>query len=175
MFIATFFTRRDRQIGTGSSNPRPTLVNDLLGARGQPIGVAAKLGYREPDESLIRLKTHQARHYVCTLAERGSMAQEDLAKWAGRATLKDNRVYNHMGESERVEQARGVLEGTELAGRSGGLEVNEPTTRAEFNLRAVGPTHSTEFGACEHDWAMTPCIAHADCLNLRGTRVLQRG
>ena len=56
------------------------------------------------------------------------MAQEDLAKWAGRATLKDNRVYNHMGESERVEQARGVLEGTELAGRSGGLEVNEPTS-----------------------------------------------
>ena len=145
--------------------PTANLVNDLLGARGQPIGVAAKLGYREPDGSLIRLKTHQARHYVCTLAERGSMAQEDLAKWAGRATLKDNRVYNHMGESERVEQARGVLEGTELAGRSGGLEVNEPTTRAEFNLRAVGPTHSTEFGACEHDWAMTPCIAHADCLN----------
>ena len=75
--------------------PTPNTVNCLLGSQPTKVGVLEKLGYREPDGSLIRLHTHQARHYVSTLAERGSMGDEDLAKWAGRALTRDNRVYNH--------------------------------------------------------------------------------
>ena len=93
------------------------------------------------------------------------MAQEHLAKWAGRAMLKDNRVYNHMSEEEHVERARKLLEGSELAGTSTSLRIKEPTTPAEWNLRAKGPTHRTEFGACEHDWVMSPCTKHGDCLS----------
>ena len=146
---------------------RPTVdtVNRLLGFRGDKKGVPWKLGYRELDGSPIRLTTHQARHYVSTAAERGNMAQEDLAKWAGRAMLKDNRVYNHMSEEEHVERARKLLEGSELAGTDTSLRINEPRTPAEWNLRAKGPTHRTEFGTCEHDWVMSPCTKHGDCVN----------
>ena len=55
---------------------------------GRPVSVKSifeQLGYTEPDGSPIKLTTHQARHFQCTLAERGGMAQDDLAKWAGRA------------------------------------------------------------------------------------------
>ena len=75
------------------------------------------------------------------------MAQEHLAKWAGRAMLKDNRVYNHMSGEEHVERARKLLEGSEFAGTHTSLRIKEPTTPAEWNLRAKGPTHRTELGA----------------------------
>ena len=149
----------------GLFRPTADTVNDRLGFTENKNGVPWKLGYRELDGSPIRLTTHQARHYVSTAAERGSMAQEDLAKWAGRAMLKDNRVYNHMSEEEHVERARKLLEGSELAGTNTSLRINEPTTPAEWNLRAKGPTHRTEFGASEHDWVMSPCTKHGDCLN----------
>ena len=145
--------------------PTANTVNNLLGFKGHSKGVLGKAGYRELDGNPIKLTTHQARHYVSTAAERGSMAQEHLAKWAGRAMLKDNRVYNHMSEEEHVERARKLLEGSELAGASTSLRVKDPTTPAEWNLRAKGPTHRTEFGVCEHDWAMSPCTKHGDCVN----------
>ena len=62
-------------------------VNYFLGSKGGHNGILWKLGYKERDRTPIRLRTHQARHYLSTAAERGAMAQEDLAKWAGRATL----------------------------------------------------------------------------------------
>ena len=149
----------------GLLRPTANTVNYLLGFKGERKGVPGKLGYREQDGSPIKLTTHQARHYVSTAAERGSMAQEHLAKWAGRAMLQDNRVYNHMSEEEHVERARRLLEGSELAGTKTSLRIKEPTTPAEWNLHAKGPTHRTEFGACEHDWVMSPCTKHGDCLN----------
>ena len=149
----------------GLFRPTGRTVNDQAGFRPGRKGVLWKLGYRERDGSPIRLTTHQARHYVSSAAERGSMGQEHLAKWAGRAMLKDNRVYNHMSEEEHVERARKLLEGSELAGTNTSLRIREPTTPAEWNLREKGPTHRTEFGACEHDWVMSPCTKHGDCIN----------
>lgn len=127
--------------------------------------VLEQLGYTEPDGSPIRLTTHMPRHYLSTLAERGVMAQENLAKWAGRANLKDNRVYNHMSEDEKASRACKILSGTELAGKSASAPVKRPTTPAEFNKGERGPTHKTLYGVCEHDFAMLPCLQNHDCLN----------
>ena len=90
--------------------PTTNTVNDLLRPTGIKKGVLQKLGYTEPDGRPIRLTTHMARHFVGTIAERGEMAEEDRARWAGRATPKDNRVYNHMSEDERAERDRRLLE-----------------------------------------------------------------
>ena len=146
------------------SRPTANTMNDLLKPTANKKGVPWKLRYREPDGREIRLTTHQARHYLSTIAERGSIAQEDLAKWAGRAMVRDNRVYNHRSERELTEQARTLLAKAGAAEQSTSLRINEPTTRAEFNLRASGPTHQTAFGACEHDWTMSPCMKHGDCI-----------
>ena len=144
--------------------PTANTVNDLLGSGRWKTGVPTRLGYREPDGGRIRLHSHQPRHYLSTLAERGSMAQADLAKWAGRALVRDNRVYNHVPQSERAARIGKALVGTALAGPSSALPVPTPTTPAQFNWTASGPTHRTEFGVCEHDWAMTPCTKNLDCL-----------
>ena len=144
--------------------PTANTINDLLRPTGEKMGVLWKEGYREPDGGAIFLTTHQARHYLDTIAAHGNMAGEHRARWAGRATQSDNRVYNHMTEEERVARVRNILSGTALAGIETAMRVNEPTTRGEFNLRAKGPTHRTPYGGCEHDWATNPCTKHGKCL-----------
>ena len=145
--------------------PTADTVNGLLKSIRARRSVMAKLGYTEPDGTPIKLTTHQARHYLSTIAERGAMAEEDLAKWAARAQLRDNAVYNHMTESERAERARESLAGTSLAKSPKALPPRVPTTPAEHNLGVAGPTHRTEFGVCEHDWASLPCTKNRDCVS----------
>ena len=145
--------------------PNANTINDLLGARGGKMSVAQQLGYRGPDGAPVRLTTHHPRHFLSTVAERGSMAREDLAKWAGRANPKDNAVYNHMSEEEHVQRGRKLLEESGLLGGRGALRVKGPTTPAEADINATGPTHRTALGVCEHDWVMSPCTKHGDCIS----------
>ena len=37
-------------------------------------------------------------------------------------------------------------------------------TDESAGTRERGPTHRTEFGVCEHDWVMAPCMKHRQCL-----------
>ena len=143
--------------------PDANTVNILLGSSAIKVGVLEKLRYFEDDGRVIRLHTHQARHYVSTLAERGGMGWEVLAKWAGRALIRDNRTYNHMSEVERVERARSAFEGTAMTVSSAPTRWL-PTTPQEFNSGVRGPVQRTEFGACEHDWVLAPCMKNRDCL-----------
>ena len=147
--------------------PKPNTFNDLIctSPHGNKKGIFGPLGYTEPDGSPIKLTTHQARHYLSTLAERGGMVQEDLAKWAGRADMKDNRVYNHMTEAEKVGRARALTQELQLFGAHQRVHVKAPVTIQDFNLREPGPVHKTEFGYCLHDWPMSPCDKYRDCLN----------
>ena len=145
--------------------PTANTVNDLLGASSIKEGIFSKLGYRDTDGSPLRLTTHQARHYLSTLAERGAMADEDLAKWAGRALVRDNRVYNHVSEDELADRNRDAIAGTTLGPSSSSPRTFIPTTPAEFNMGERGPTHRTEFGVCEHDWVLSPCMKKRDCIN----------
>lgn len=146
--------------------PTANRVNDLLRPAGSKRGVLAKLGYRGPGGAAIRLTTHQARHYVSTLAERGGMAQEDLARWAGRASPRDNRVYNHMSQEEHVEFARSTFARLGVFGGDAAVEVRAPVPRRELLARGeAGPVQHTEFGFCVHDFVMSPCEKNRDCLN----------
>ena len=120
------------------------------------VGLLGQLGYTELDGSPIQLTSHQPRHYLSTLAERGGMAQEDLAKWAGRANVKDNRVYNHMSNEEKVAQVRAVTQNIPLFGAHEMSKTQPPATIRDFNLREPGPVHRTEFGYCTHLFVMSP-------------------
>ena len=144
--------------------PDANTVNDLLGAAKRGRGVAHQLGYSEPDGSPIKPTSHQARHFVSTIACRGGMAEEVLARWAGRADPSHNAVYNHMSEEEHVQRDRKLLEESGLLTTDEALGVNEPTTPAGAGVNLTGPTHRTEFGVCEHDWVMSPCTKHGDCI-----------
>tara|TARA_R100000935_G_C2837813_1_gene169155 strand:+ start:1599 stop:3599 length:2001 start_codon:yes stop_codon:yes gene_type:complete len=140
---------------------KSTFTTDLNYIVGQEKNIWKRHGYVNPDGSLISMTSHQLRHFLNTIAQRGDLGQLDLAKWSGRANIHQNATYNHMADDEYVELA---LE----AGMGGLLEKvksNAPVTFADLEVVGEGIAHVTEYGFCVHDFSMTPCQKYRDCLN----------
>lgn len=121
--------------------------------------------YLTVDGKRFKLTSHQARHLLNTMAQRGGLSQFAIAKWSGRADPNQNRTYNHMSEYEMVARAEKLDTTLTLFGPSGEVGLNLPVTIQEFNTLERGAVHITEFGLCVHDFTMTPCDKYRDCIN----------
>jgi hypothetical protein len=124
-----------------------------------------RYGYKTEDGHRLKLTSHQARHLITTLANRGGLSQEQIAKWAGRADPKQNRVYNHMSEWEMVAKAEAMDTSLTLFGPKGEVSQHVPVTTQEVNLMERGAMHVSVWGVCSHDFIMSPCEKFRDCLN----------
>ncbi|WP_044410221.1 integrase [Thiomicrospira microaerophila] len=122
-------------------------------------------GYIGDENNRLKATSHQMRHLLSTIAERGGMAQDELAKWAGRADAKQNRVYNQMSEFEMVVRAEQFDPSKSLFGPVGEAKKHIPITIQEFNTLEKGTAHVTEYGFCVHDYTISPCDKYRDCLN----------
>lgn len=144
------------------------VIADGLGQRseyGNP-SVFDRLGFFEADGLPIKIRTHQFRHYLNTLAQQGGLSELDIAKWSGRADIGHNSAYNHV--SDRDIQAKLLTlkgEGEQSFGSLVEQTRVSPVARARFNELGLPTAHTTDFGYCVHDFAMSPCQLHSDCMN----------
>ena len=126
-------------------------------------------GHKNYDGTTITLTTHAFRHLLNTMAQRGGMSQIEIARWSGRVEVKQNRVYDHMSEFEIVDILRKKDSDLVLHGSLEDLrkEISKklPMNRQAFNILAIPTAHITEIGYCVHDYSMSPCQKHLDCLN----------
>lgn len=143
-------------------------VNTGLGSR-STLGFESifdRLGFTEPDGSPIRVTTHQFRHYLNTLAQAGGMSQLDIAKWSGRIDVRQNEAYDHVSADQMVAKIRqSIGNESQMFGPLASLPKNIPISRDEFARLKIPTAHTTDFGFCVHDYTMTPCEQHADCIN----------
>jgi len=140
-------------------------INNGLGASLQhgKSSIFSRLGFTEPDGSPIRITTHQFRHWLNTLAQKGGLSQLDIAKWSGRKDLRQNEAYDHVPAEEMLVKIREINDGS-IIGPLAEFVSKAPVSREEF-LKLKFPTvHTTEFGFCIHDWTMLPCQRHRDCV-----------
>lgn len=140
---------------------KSTFTTDINFIDGQETSIWERHGYKNADGSPIHMVSHQIRHYLNTLAQRGNLSQLDIARWSGRKDVRQNSVYNHMGEQEYVDMAREAGIGGALAK----VRANSPVTYADLEGVGEGIAHVTDYGFCVHDFAMLPCQKHRDCLN----------
>lgn len=129
--------------------------------------VFENLGFFEADGSPVVIRTHQFRHYLNTLAQAGGMSELDIAKWSGRKDVRQNSVYNHV--SDRDLQAR-LAEIKEEAKKQSSTELTPQVRislipREKFKEMGIQAAHTTDFGMCVHDFVMSPCALHQDCIN----------
>lgn len=171
------FCFQDLQLRTGmEANPyrvwRPTAntLNDELGSRaGKARSIFERHGLNKGRSSPLKLTTHQPRHLLDTMSQRGGLGQAEIARWAGRADFRQNRVYDHMDEFELADMVRThdpALK-TDLSRQEIAEQIAEklPITIHEFNSLEPPTVHVTEFGYCGHHFAMTPCQRFTDCIN----------
>ncbi|MBS9444266.1 hypothetical protein [Photorhabdus heterorhabditis] len=59
------------------------------------------------------LRSHQIRHLINTLAQRGGLSDVEVAKWSGRTKVIQNRVYDHMTDDELFDIAVDFIQDTQ--------------------------------------------------------------
>lgn len=116
-----------------------------------------------------RLTTHQFRHYLNTLAERGSVGQTELARWSGRLDVSQNKVYNHRSDEELMDESKAIGLGQQSSNLIALVSSNGPVMASDV-AHMVGEdrvAHRTLIGVCIHDFAMEPCQKDRDCLGCK--------
>jgi hypothetical protein len=143
-------------------------INNGLGgevAKGQS-SIFTRFGYVEPDGSNIKISTHQFRHYLNTLAQAGGLSQLDIAKWSGRKDIKQNAAYDHVTPGQMVQKIRDAIgDDSIMFGPLAELSKKTLIPRDEFSRLVVPTAHTTDLGYCIHDYTMSPCQIHMDCIN----------
>lgn len=150
--------------------PSATFFNNDLSPR-EALGadkhqsIFDRHGYQNSNGDRLKLTSHQARHLLNTIAQRGGLSNLEIAKWSGRADVKQNRTYNHMSEYEMLALGEKIDPSKELFGPSEIPLINLPVTTQEFNALEQGAAHVTLYGYCVHDYTMSGCEKYRDCIN----------
>ncbi len=154
------FTERGR--GRWRCMIAPVNYGNMFDSFHDANGVFARLGLSTPEHPII-LRTHQLRHHLNTLAQRGGLSEMEIAAWSGRKDVRQNATYDHRTPEEMLQRKR--RRDKELATITGtAVKVNKPVTRAEAAER-IAHGHATEIGFCEHDFAAAPCAMFMECLH----------
>lgn len=159
------------QRGTYRCMIEPISINQIntgLGSRAKHgfASVFSRLGFAESDGSPIKITTHQFRHYLNTLAQAGGLSQLDIAKWSGRKDIRQNAAYDHVTPDQMLQKIRDAVgDESQMFGPLAELPKKVLIARDEFARLRVPTAHTTDLGFCIHDYTMSPCQLHRDCIN----------
>jgi hypothetical protein len=143
-------------------------INCKLGGRVRHgfTSVFTRLGFTEPDGTPIKVTTHQFRHYLNTLAQAGGLSQLDIAKWSGRKDIRQNAAYDHVTPDQMLQKIRDAVgDGSQMFGPLAEIPKKVLIPRDEFARLKVPTAHTTDLGFCIHDYTMSPCQLHMDCIH----------
>lgn len=156
--------------------PNLNLLNDALGAIHQRLpgshSLFSELGIKSEDGEELVISSHQIRVWLSTMAERGEMESLDLAMFAGRSRVADNRAYDLRPINELKQESKKLLAlGLESLDGTKALEaikVNVPVTFEMLGRKdRIGTVQVSGYGYCEHDWTMTPCTKAGECISCK--------
>ncbi len=106
----------------------------------------------------FELRSHQLRHFLNTLAQEAGVGIDAITEWSTRASKAQTRTYMHQDDTRKAQQISDKLGLTSC-------ESMNPVTNEEYRVMNHGPIVTTRYGICTHDYTLTPCDKHADCLN----------
>lgn len=141
-------------------------IQARLGNTASARSIFATYGFTEADGSALQVSTHQFRHFLNTLAQRGGLSQMDIAKWSGRRDVGQNIAYDHVSGHELVAQMRALVgDDQRMRGPLTASVKMALIPRDEFARLKIPTAHTTEVGFCVHDFTMSPCQLHRDCMS----------
>lgn len=142
-------------------------IGDKSGAENHE-SIFDRHGFKEEDGSRISINSHQFRHYLNTLASAGGLNSLDIAKWSGRKDVSQNAAYDHVTGREMVQMIRNAIgDADKSVGPIAMYRNKSLIPRDEFSRLVVPTAHTTDIGYCVHDYSMSPCEEHRDCLNCK--------
>jgi hypothetical protein len=129
-----------------------------------------KYGKAGPDGAPIKIRPHQLRHWVNTLAERGGaaggMTLIEMSIWFNRKDVDQTLEYLHLDLPSRLRWLEREIDAGSLAGPfiDAVRSIADPEQRREFIRVHAGRIHVTPYGLCVHDFDTAPCPFHLLCV-----------
>jgi hypothetical protein len=140
-------------------------IADFLSGGGGTPSAFERFGIREPDGSFCRMTSHQFRHWLNYVADKGGLAVELQSRWMGREYSRDTEAYRHATVDERLEWVKAGIQEGRLAGPKATMYFELPSAKRDRYLDGeVQAVHFTALGLCLHDFAVTPCPYHLNCV-----------
>ncbi|WP_067584068.1 hypothetical protein [Endozoicomonas ascidiicola] len=151
------FLPREFSWRLSSVNELNAQIKQRHGLTHPPKTIFQRFGYKDEDGTDIGLTSHQLRVWLSTNAERGGMDAWQLARWAGRSRVADNRHYDLRTQQECEEQVRSIMQFDERPTALEAVKLNLPVSYKDLGVNRIGIADVTEYGMCVHDYAMSPC------------------
>lgn len=124
-----------------------------------------KFDIREDDGTFCGLTTHQFRHWLNDLADKGGMPIDSLTRWMGRTNIKQTDAYRHATMDERLAWVKAGIRNKDIGGIISDVYFALPEVdRDVFLDTQIQAAHFTSLGLCVHDFAIDPCEYHLNCL-----------
>lgn len=140
-------------------------IADFLSGSGGTLSAFERFGIRESDGSFCKMTSHQFRHWLNYIADKGGLPVDLQSRWMGREHSRDTDAYRHATVDERLEWVKAGIQDGKLAGPKASMYFDLPSAKRERYLDGeVQAVHFTALGLCLHDFAVTPCPYHLNCV-----------
>lgn len=146
------------------------MLNNQLGSNPAGVTVFSRNSMVQKDGSPIAITTHQFRHLLNTLAQAKHLSESLIAFWSGRKHITQNAWYDHLPQEAFIESYTKLGDNAPelsvkgpIAGKAKAIAENNGLTHNQALKIELGAIHSTRYGICRHDYALTPCPKDKDC------------
>ncbi len=140
-------------------------IADFLSGSGGTTSAFERFGIREPDGSFCKMTSHQFRHWLNYIADKGGLPVDLQSRWMGREHSRDTDAYRHATVDERLEWVKAGIQDGKLAGPKATMYFDLPMAKRDRYLNGeVQAVHFTALGLCLHDFAVAPCPYHLNCV-----------
>lgn len=135
-------------------------------ATGQGVkSIFERLDIREEDGTPCRLTSHQFRHWLNDLADKGGMPVDSISRWMGRESWQETEAYRHATPDERLAWVKRGIQDGRIQGMVSAAFFELPLAERDSFLEGqVQAVHFTPMGLCIHDFALEPCLYHLNCV-----------
>lgn len=137
-------------------------ISDFLCGRGSGKGSVRSVFERfdslDENGAPLRINTHDFRHWLNTLVQQHGADQAIVAKWSGRADIKQNAEYDHVSGIQLAEVGRDLMAKGKVFGALANVhDALDPVDRETFRETVFATAHVTDLGICDHDYHSAPC------------------
>lgn len=144
---------------------RKSHINSFLSSYSLNRSVFERFDIREEDGSICRMSSHQFRHWLNDIADKGGLPTDVLMRWMGRSDPRSVEAYKHATMDERLKWVKEGIRVEQLQGTMTAAYFELPQTEREIFLEGqIQAVHFTPMGLCLHDFAIEPCRYHLNCV-----------
>jgi hypothetical protein len=140
-------------------------LSNFISRTGRNRTVFERFNICEDDGCFCSVTSHQFRHWLNDMADKGGLPIDVQTRWMGRKNPRDTGAYLHSTVEERLSWVRSGIRSGEIVGPMANVYFVLPESERDAFLEGqIQSVHITPMGICIHDFAIEPCPYHLNCV-----------